>query len=824
MSICNYNPIPPRVWSRVQNPCTYTVLGSDYTQSFIPLTGQTVSQEQADYDTKQIYKGNILQYKGNSARLTKSQKYSQLARCAGPNRTKVFATQSETYTNPNTTGLLRVGFETYPFPNQIVGAPNNISGPFEYNIRNPNDCSGNSVQDGGTLVCGTYANPCTGEIVKQGISSATICNPASASDVPGFSVLCWNNKVQTWFPKPRYVMNNSTDKWPQGYKGFVSAIKPVIPTAPVLYLNYYKKYTDNLENKEFYIESMKSKDTNSTKYDTNSTKYNIHFYWKSNHIFKADSFNIYVNNNLYKTIKNDNNFAHVINNHVENNCIISITSILNNIESKMSNYIYFNDVTPSQSQPIDPSNCCCNDLSNCCCHDLSNCCCDLTDVNNLLTIIDEKINNINSNINNKIDNVNSKIEEFKLDINTNFSDLELSYNLLDQNINIKTENINNNVNSKMDNVNSKMDNVNSKIEEFKLDMNTNFSDLELSYNLLDQNINIKTENINNKIDNVNSKMDNVNSKIEEFKLDINTNFSDVNNLLTIIDQNINIKTENINNNVNSKIASVNSKIDNKISNVNSKINNVISKIEELKLDNYTNFSDLELIFKNGHCSCCSTDLSGNSTDLSGNSIVPGVVPDGGRVANSICNCVFYKSLFRSSIITKINNYVSTYIETIYQDTHTYIPIDVFNDLNIELNSLENLFLSDPSCCFFNIIDIHRNMLKLVKTSYDNKNLANSTLMNAESWKNDSRILNDRDNLNEYIQNLSKNFFVTSVNITSAYANLKTQYQIYIQLYGLPENLEFDIDKLSSILKEIGDYYGNWRLLRKLEIIKEVGDY
>ena len=795
MSICNYNPIPPRVWSRVQNPCTYTVLGSDYTQAFIPLTGQTVSQEQADYDTKQIYKGNILQYKGNSARLTKSQKYSQLARCAGPNRTKVFATQSETYTNPNTTGLLRVGFETYPFPNQIVGAPNNISGPFEYNIRNPNDCSGNSVQDGGTLVCGTYANPCTGEIVKQGISSATICNPASASDVPGFSVLCWNNKVQTWFPKPRYVMNNSTDKWPQGYKGFVSAIKPVIPTAPVLYLNYYKKYTDNLENKEFYIESMKSKDTNSTKYDTNSTKYNIHFYWKSNHIFKADSFNIYVNNNLYKTIKNDNNFAHVINNHVENNCIISITSILNNIESKMSNYIYFNDVTPSQSQPIDPSNCCCNDLSNCCCHDLSNCCCDLTDVNNLLTIIDEKINNINSNINNKIDNVNSKIEEFKLDINTNFSDLELSYNLLDQNINIKTENINNNVNSKMDN-------VNSKIEEFKLDMNTNFSDLELSYNLLDQNINIKTENINNKIDNVNSKMDNVNSKIEEFKLDMNTNFSDVNNLLTIIDQNINIKTENINNNVNTKIDSVNTRI-------NNKINNVIDKIQELKLDNISNFSDLEQLFKNSHCSCCSTDLSGNSTDLSGNSSVPDggrvVAPDGERVAASICNCVFYKSLFRSSIITTINNYVSTYIETIHQDTHTYIPIDVFNDLNIELNSLENLFLSDPSCCFFNIIDIHRNMLKLVKTAYDNKNLANSTLMNAESWKNDSLILNDRDNLNEYIQNLSKNFFVTSVNITSAYANLKTQYQIYIQLYGLPENLEFDIDKLSSILKEIGDY-------------------
>ena len=115
----NYNPIPPRVWSRVQNQCTFTNPGATYDQIYIPLTGQVVSQAQADYEKKQIYKGNILQYKGNSARLTKAQKYSQLAKMNGPNRTKVFATQSQTYSNPNTTGLLRVGYSTYQFPNQI---------------------------------------------------------------------------------------------------------------------------------------------------------------------------------------------------------------------------------------------------------------------------------------------------------------------------------------------------------------------------------------------------------------------------------------------------------------------------------------------------------------------------------------------------------------------------------------------------------------------------------------------------------------------------------------------------------------------------------
>ena len=225
----NYLPIPSRVWSRNQNPCTYIDASGNYNEIYIPLTGQTVSQEQANYEDKLIYKGNVLQYKGNSSRLTKSQKYTQLAKGFGPNRTKVFASQSQTYTNPNTTGLQRVNYSTIPFPNTAVGEPNNISGPYQYNVTNPNGCSGTSIQDGGNLRYGYYANPCTGEIINSCPTSSTICNPASASNVPGYSILCWNTNVQTWFPKPRYVMNNSTDKWPVNYKGLVSATRPEPP-------------------------------------------------------------------------------------------------------------------------------------------------------------------------------------------------------------------------------------------------------------------------------------------------------------------------------------------------------------------------------------------------------------------------------------------------------------------------------------------------------------------------------------------------------------------------------------------------------------------
>jgi hypothetical protein len=220
-----YRPKPPRVWSRVQGNYTFIDPNLPYQYDvYVPLTNQTISQGQADYQDKIFYKGNILQYKGNSASLTKSQKYSQLARGAGPNRTKVFATQSETYTNPNTTGLLRINYNEYLFPNEIVGAPNNISGPFAYNIPNPNNCPTNTLQEGGTLVCGTYSNPCTGEIYRKNPAISTICSPNSASNVPGPGELCWNNKLQTYFPRQNLTNNNSGNKWPVNYKGFVSAI------------------------------------------------------------------------------------------------------------------------------------------------------------------------------------------------------------------------------------------------------------------------------------------------------------------------------------------------------------------------------------------------------------------------------------------------------------------------------------------------------------------------------------------------------------------------------------------------------------------------
>jgi hypothetical protein len=211
MSGIRYNPIPARVWSRVQNRCSTDTASS------------TVDYARIDYERQMLLKGNILQYKKNSSNLTKNQRYTQIAKGMWTNRTKTWATQSDTYTNPNNSSLLRVN-------NTILDPSNNtFSSP-----SNPFNCPTTEIPDGGNLVCNVVVDPCTQEVIKRSVSQQ-LCNPTTDSDVPGqIQQLCWNDGTQTWYPRQRYTMGNSGTSWPEGYKGFVSALTPA---APVLTLD-----------------------------------------------------------------------------------------------------------------------------------------------------------------------------------------------------------------------------------------------------------------------------------------------------------------------------------------------------------------------------------------------------------------------------------------------------------------------------------------------------------------------------------------------------------------------------------------------------------
>lgn len=264
-----YLPNPPRAWSRVQNSCSVTtdIDSSDLVR--LPYSDKLVSSSILGESIAMLNKGNVLQYKANSSNLTQAQKYSKIAQGKWTNRNTTWATQNTRgYTNPNTTSLKRSGnvnnIAIDPITGTIIGqtqAPVTCLKPITIiNEGLPSNGGGGTgepqipppvpptpasdtfpsiisdtpvepvvIQDEGTLICSVQENICTGE--TQRTQSQQLCNPTSDSDVPGtIQLLCWNDGTPTWYPRQRYIMSNSTNKWP------VNAIlsSSVRPSSPII--------------------------------------------------------------------------------------------------------------------------------------------------------------------------------------------------------------------------------------------------------------------------------------------------------------------------------------------------------------------------------------------------------------------------------------------------------------------------------------------------------------------------------------------------------------------------------------------------------------
>lgn len=265
-----YSPI--REWSRVQNRC---FIDPDNTDKLvkIPLLNKTVPVEQAGYWLAMLNKGNILQYKNNSSSLTKKERYSKIAKGQWVNRNTTWATQNtKGYTNPNTTMLARSGNVVNIAISQTTGtiigettAPVTCGSIMnKYNFMLPPSGSSQSagvdnptilpepipasaeitvpyitpgpppqpivVQDSGVLLCNEREFICTGKKIKN---PATMpYHLTSDSDVPGpIEALYWNDGITPWYPKQRYIMTNSDNKWPESSSSitYQSALRPLAP-------------------------------------------------------------------------------------------------------------------------------------------------------------------------------------------------------------------------------------------------------------------------------------------------------------------------------------------------------------------------------------------------------------------------------------------------------------------------------------------------------------------------------------------------------------------------------------------------------------------
>lgn len=217
-----YNPNPTYVGYRVENRCEYDTEFSN-APVYIPQLRIDVPASTVPMVSQMFAKGNILQYKKNSSNLTKNQRYSQIAKGMWVNRTKTYATQSQTYTNPNTNYLKRVNV---PVNITLEGNPTNLGITCTQNVDELTPET-TIINDGGILLCNSVENPCSG--VSYTIPSQ-YCYPSTASDVPlPQTYLCYNTGTQTYYPRQRRTMNTSLSKWPQNAKGLCKSANSFTP-------------------------------------------------------------------------------------------------------------------------------------------------------------------------------------------------------------------------------------------------------------------------------------------------------------------------------------------------------------------------------------------------------------------------------------------------------------------------------------------------------------------------------------------------------------------------------------------------------------------
>jgi len=174
--------------------------------------------------------------------------------------------------------------------------------------------------------------------------------------------------------------------------------------------------------------------------------------------------------------------------------------------------------------------------------------------------------------------------------------------------------------------------------------------------------------------------------------------------------------------------------------------------------------------------------------------------NGGGSNNLTCDYTTFNKLVASDEFTYVNEQMNNLINTGSQSTDYRIGLESFNRVNMQLNNIKALI--DPSCYFYNMIELYMNIWRTIYFSYNTKNNLNSLKVTSEQWRQDSIILRDMTLLKEYITEINNRPAAPQVTLKSNLATLKPQYRIYHNLYGIPENFMYDPEKMAAILSDL----------------------
>jgi hypothetical protein len=175
-------------------------------------------------------------------------------------------------------------------------------------------------------------------------------------------------------------------------------------------------------------------------------------------------------------------------------------------------------------------------------------------------------------------------------------------------------------------------------------------------------------------------------------------------------------------------------------------------------------------------------------------VLPPVPSDG-------CDCNYFNKIFKDNTIVQINTWLTNYNDNINVNTHTRIDLDTYNDYNVNLEKLKKSM--DPTCCFYGLLSIYEDIWKTLWASYNQKYDYYDLVTNSSRWKEDSNILNNSVLLKDYIKKLESTVApLISITVTQKNLCVKPRYSRYFELYGIPENLEFDPEKMMQIDLEL----------------------
>jgi hypothetical protein len=169
------------------------------------------------------------------------------------------------------------------------------------------------------------------------------------------------------------------------------------------------------------------------------------------------------------------------------------------------------------------------------------------------------------------------------------------------------------------------------------------------------------------------------------------------------------------------------------------------------------------------------------------------------IHNGASNKCDLTNIINNYSIKQINAFLDFLKDDKYDEVLTQLSTDETQKILYGLHVLK----TTTSECFTNIITIYENIFLTIKYFYFLYGELLNNQKQFDKYKADSEILNDITKLKEYINKMQLNLnSVTVVAIESAKLNIKPEYLVYIQRYGVPYKTIFDKVLLQEIIDEM----------------------